>query len=62
MNRLLTTDEAAARLSVTPRRVRAMIQSGRLPARRHGRAWIIFERDLAAVRDRKPGRPRQKLR
>jgi excisionase family DNA binding protein len=44
-------------LNVTPRRVVALIKSGRLRATMHGRDWLIAAADLAAVRDRKPGRP-----
>jgi len=55
---LLTTIDAAARLNVTPRRVVAMIGAGRLKARKYGRDWRIDERHLAAVADRRVGRPR----
>ncbi len=55
--RLLTTEETAARLEVTPARVRQMIIAGRLPAQRFGRSHMILESDLATVEDRKPGRP-----
>lgn len=56
----MTTSQAAERLKVTPRRVRALIAAGKLPARECecGKEWIIAESDLALVRDRKPGRPR----
>lgn len=59
----VTTTEAAVRLSVTPRRVRALIADGRLPARECecGREWIINESDLALVKERKPGRPRKEM-
>jgi excisionase family DNA binding protein len=53
----LTTKEAAERLGVTPRRVLVLIESGRLRARRFGHAWAIAEKDLAAVADRRNGRP-----
>src|SRR5215831_10999710 len=55
--KLITTEEAAARLGVTKRRVQAMIRSGRLLAEKMGRDWFIKEEDLALVADRKPGRP-----
>jgi excisionase family DNA binding protein len=55
--KLLTTDETAARLGVTKRRVQAMIRAGRLPAEKMGRDWFVREQDLALVADRKPGRP-----
>jgi excisionase family DNA binding protein len=55
----MTTTTASERLGVTPQRVRAMIQAGRLPARRIGRDYIINEADLELVKDRKAGRPKQ---
>ena len=53
----LTTTDAARRLGVSQRRVQALIGAGRLPAERYGRDWLIRVDALAAVRDRKPGRP-----
>jgi excisionase family DNA binding protein len=58
MNKL-TVSEVAKRLSLTPRRVRALIQAKRLPAKKTGRDWQIKESDLPCVADRKPGRPRK---
>lgn len=55
----LTTAQAAARLGVTPWRVYALIRSGRLPASKWGRDWMIAEKDLERVKVRKPGRPRK---
>ena len=57
----LTTKEAAERLGVTVRRVNELITSGRLPAARFGRAYMIKESDLKLVEDRKPGRPLAKV-
>jgi excisionase family DNA binding protein len=57
--RILTTNEAAAILGVTPARVRAMILAGRLKADKFGRDWQIREEDLELVKDRKVGRPPQ---
>jgi excisionase family DNA binding protein len=54
---LLTTSEAAERLGVTRWRVNALIKSGRLKAEKKGQIYLISERDLAAVMERKPGRP-----
>ncbi len=54
----MTTAEAADALGITPRRVRALIASGRLKARRYGRDWSISEEAIEAVRERPPGRPR----
>jgi excisionase family DNA binding protein len=56
---LLTTKEVSARLGVTIQRVQAMIRDGRLPASKLGRDYVIKERDLRLVADRKPGRPRK---
>jgi excisionase family DNA binding protein len=55
---LISTQEAADRLGISPRRVQALIQAGRLAAFKVGRSYIIREADLEAVRDRPPGRPR----
>ena len=55
----LTTQQVAAALGVTQRRVVALIQAGRLKASRLGRDWLIPAQALEAVRERKPGRPRQ---
>jgi excisionase family DNA binding protein len=55
--RLMTTADAGRALGVTSTRVRQLILAGRLPALRVGRDWLIRERDLARVADRRPGRP-----
>lgn len=56
---MLTTSEVAERLSVSMRRVRALIESGRLPSKQFGRDHLIKESDLKLVAHRKPGRPRK---
>jgi excisionase family DNA binding protein len=56
---LISVTEAAKRLNVTPTRVRAMINSGRLKATKVGNMWVIDPKDLDAVKDRKVGRPRK---
>lgn len=56
---LLTTEQAAARLGVTPSRVRVLIRKGRLPAQPFGRAYMIRAEDLKLVENRHPGRPKQ---
>jgi excisionase family DNA binding protein len=56
----LTTAQAAARLGVNASRVRQLILSGQLKARKVGRDWLIDERSLKAVAVRRPGRPRKK--
>jgi excisionase family DNA binding protein len=60
--KLLTTPQVAARLGVTVARVQALIWSGRLPAEKVGRDYIIKEEDLKLVSDRKPGRPATKAK
>lgn len=57
--KLLTTTQAAGALGVNASRVRQLILSGRLPATKHGRDWIIKQTDLKKVADRKPGRPKK---
>ena len=59
---MMTTKQAAEALGVSVRRVRAMIEAGQLPAEKFGRDWMIDEKDLAAVRDRKPGYPKGRPR
>jgi len=54
---LLTTREVAERLNISLRRVRALIESGKLPSQQYGRDHLINESDLELVKDRKPGRP-----
>jgi excisionase family DNA binding protein len=56
---LLTTGEVAERLGVTVRRVQALITSGKLPAQKFGRDYMIDEKDLKLVKERKAGRPRK---
>lgn len=54
---MLTTAEVAERLKVSLRRVRQLIEAGRLPSQQFGRDHIIYEKDLKLVEDRKVGRP-----
>ncbi len=54
---MLTTEKAAERLGVTTRRVIALIVTGRLPAIKAGRSWMIDERSLSRVKRSRPGRP-----
>ena len=58
--RLINTKKASKLLGVNAQRIRQLIAAGRLPAQKVGRDWVIRERDLAKVADRKPGRPRKK--
>ena len=57
--KMIGTTEAAKRLGISAERVRVLIESGRLKAQRIGREYAINPADLAAVKDRKPGRPRK---
>ena len=54
---ILTTDQAGKILGVSGRRVRALIEAGRLPAIKFGKVWMINKKDLKKVAIRKPGRP-----
>jgi excisionase family DNA binding protein len=55
----LTVREVAERLGLSKSRIFHMIRDGRLPATRFGTVWVIRERDLAKVLERKTGRPRK---
>jgi len=55
--KLLTTKEAAKILEVSQRRVQALVSAGRLPAVKMGGVYLIKEKDLKLVAERKPGRP-----
>jgi excisionase family DNA binding protein len=56
---LLTTNEAAKILRVTPIRVRQMIREGKIAARQVGRDYIIEESSLESVKTYgKAGRPK----
>lgn len=55
---LLTAPQAAERLGVSPGRVRQLAVA-RGVGKRVGRDWIFTEADLAAMTDRRPGRPPQ---
>ncbi len=55
--KLLTTAEVAERLGVHRTRINVLIRAGRLPAQQFGRAYLINEKDLKLVEDRKTGRP-----
>lgn len=55
----MTTQEAAVELHISVRRVRVLIDEGRLKASKRGRDWWIEPKDLETVRNRKNGRPRK---
>jgi excisionase family DNA binding protein len=54
---MISSRQAADKLGVTQRRIVALIKGGRLPAQRLGREWMIDEKSLRLVANRKPGRP-----
>lgn len=57
----VTAKQAAEKLNVNDSRVRQLINSGKLPAEKYGNLWLIDEKDLELVKDRKPtGRPPKK--
>jgi excisionase family DNA binding protein len=58
----LTTAQAAARLGVSPSRVRQLIAAGRIKANKIGRDNMIRASSLKAVADRKPGWPKGRKR
>ena len=53
----LTSEQAGNIIGITGRRVRSLINEGRLPVIKHGHVWLIAEKDLEKVAVRKPGRP-----
>lgn len=56
----VTTKQAAHILGINQSRVRQLILSGRLPAKKFGHIWTINENDLELVKKRAPGRPIKK--
>jgi excisionase family DNA binding protein len=58
----LTTKQVADKLGVTIRRIQALVTSGRLPAQKIGRDYLIREKDLKLVEDRKVGRPKKAIK
>jgi len=57
----LSVAEAASVLNVHRTRINQLIDTGKLPATRVGRSYVIREADLEAVRERpSPGRPSTK--
>jgi excisionase family DNA binding protein len=59
---LYTCSTAAAKLGVTPTRVRALIAAQNLRATLVGHVWLIEPAALDAVRSRKSGRPPSKTK
>lgn len=54
----LTVLEASQRLDVSPRRVRALVERGQLPAVRRGSMWLTTSDAVDAFRRNSPGRGR----
>ena len=52
---MLSIQEYAERAGISPQAVRKRIRTGRLPARKVGRAWVIAD-DVDAPRPQRPGR------
>ena len=59
MAKLLTVNEAAEKLRVSRRRVRQLIEAGRLRAERVGPVYVIKESVLWRIRFQRVGRPRK---
>jgi len=59
MSNMVSTKEAAQALGITTRRVLALIKSGRLPAVKVGRDWVLSKDDLKLIKNRPPGRPKK---
>jgi len=55
----MTTEEVAAKLGISTRRIRALIKSGQLQAEKRGRDWWITPASLAQISNRPPGRPKK---
>jgi excisionase family DNA binding protein len=53
----ISTAQAAEILKVTQRRVIALIEQGKLPAEKFANVYMIDEKDLELVKERKAGRP-----
>ena len=51
----LTTQQAGEILGITPQRVLALINAGRLPAIKIGRDWLIALKDVQAFEKRPQG-------
>jgi excisionase family DNA binding protein len=59
---LIGTNTAAALLHVSQNRIRQLIVSGQLPAKRVGKTFVIRRRDIDAFGALPPGRPRHARR
>lgn len=60
--KLLSAEDAAGRLGVSSRRVRQLIEEGKLPAQMIGGGYVIEESALDTVKVYgKPGRPKKNV-
>jgi excisionase family DNA binding protein len=46
MSSILTVEQAAGKLQMSPKTVREYLRMGRMPGRKIGRAWRVVESDL----------------
>lgn len=60
MDDVITVSQASKILKVTPRRVQALINAGKLPAKMFGSVWMLFEKDVMNHKPGKAGRPKTK--
>ncbi len=60
--KLISAKEAAEKLGVSDRRIRAMIKEGKIKAVNVGGGYVIEEKELANVKTHgKPGRPKKEI-
>ena len=60
MSKILTTNEFAEAVGLTPFRIRQMIYEGSITARKVGRDWVIDRRFVDVIRNRPERRGRKK--
>lgn len=46
MARILTAEQAAEKLQVTPKTIRKLLKEGKMPGRKIGREWRLLETDI----------------
>jgi len=46
MARILTVEQAAEKLQLTPKTTRKLLKEGKMPGRKVGRAWRVVETDI----------------
>jgi excisionase family DNA binding protein len=56
---MISVAEAARELGISARRVRQLIEAGRLAARKVGKVYVVDSRALEAVRVRTVGKPKK---